>query len=186
MLELDELGFNPATGEFSLDKFITSWNKLNPEIRPFVPAPGQGQNIRDIFEMGSHIKSSMRERNTSHTSNVLILWDLARDAVMTGAAVGAGVVSGASVVASGLGATPAIALAHWLSSPAKAASMAAWSRAYRAFSNNPSPARIGGLTMATRNMANNLGLDPAKVFNSLQSHMQGTLSSSANETGQNQ
>ncbi len=49
---LDELGFNPATGEFSLDKFVTAWNKLNPQARPFVPVPAHAANIEAIFQMG--------------------------------------------------------------------------------------------------------------------------------------
>lgn len=160
---LDAIGFNPATGEFSLDKFVTAWNKINPEARRFVPAPGQVQNIREIAEMGQHIKSSMRERNTSHTSNILILWDLARDSAMLGIGAAAGVVSGVSVLSGAAGALPAIGLMHWLSSPGNSAAMAAWSRAYNAVTLNSSPARIAAFKIATRNMANTLGLDPAKV-----------------------
>jgi hypothetical protein len=160
---LDEIGFNPSTGEFSLDKFVTAWNKINPNARRFVPAPGQVNNINAIAQMGEHIKSSMRERNTSHTSNILILWDLARDAAMLGVGAATGFVSGASVLGGAAGAVPAIGLMHWLSSPANAAAMASWSRAYRAVLQDRTPARIAGFNIATRNMANTLGLDPAKV-----------------------
>jgi hypothetical protein len=183
---LDELGFNPATGEFSLDKFVTAWNKLNPQARPFVPEAAHARNIQAIFEMGQHIKSSLRERNTSHTSTPLIMWDLARDAIMTGAAVGAGVVSGMSVVGSGAAALPAIVLAHWVSSPARAASMAAWARAYRAYVVNPSPARIGVMTIATRNLANTLGLDPNVMVKAIQSRIAGTLPGRAEDQGGDQ
>jgi hypothetical protein len=162
---LDEIGFNPATNEFSLDKFVTAWNKINPDVRRFVPAPGQVQNIRDIAQMGEHIKSSMRERNVSHTSNILILWDLARDATMLGIGAAAGFVSPVSVLGGAAGAVPAITLMHWLSSPANSATMAAWSRAYNGVLQNRTPARIAAFNIATRNMANTLGLDPAKVAN---------------------
>jgi len=136
---LDEIGINPGTGEFSLDKFMRAWGKLNPDVQRFIPAPGQVQNIRDIIEMGRHIASSMRERNTSHTSNILILWDLARDTAMLGVGAAAGVVSGTSILGGAAGAVPAVILMHWLSSPAKAASMAAWAKALRAVQGTVSP-----------------------------------------------
>jgi hypothetical protein len=170
---LDEIGFNPATGEFSLDKFVTAWNKINPQSRPFVPEPGHANNIDAIFQMGTHIKSSLRERNTSHTSTPLIMWDLARDAIMTGAAVATGIMSSASVLGSAAAAMPAVVLMHWLSSPPRAAAMAAWSRAYRVFLTNPTPARIGVLTIAARNMANTLGLDPAAVVRQIRGTVAG-------------
>jgi hypothetical protein len=183
---LDEIGYNAATGEFSLDKFVNAINKLDPRARPFVPEPGHARNIQAIFAMGEHIKSSMRERNTSHTSTPLIMWDLARDAILTGAALGAGVVSGASVLGSAALAAPVVLLAHWLSSPARAASMAAWSRAYQAFVSQPSPGRIGVLTVATRNLANTLGLDANAMVKAIQSRVQTTLPGRAEDQGSEQ
>jgi hypothetical protein len=180
---LDELGFNPATNAFSLDKFVTAWNKINPQVQPFVPAPGHGNNIRAIFEMGSHIKSSMRERNTSHTSNVLILWDLARDAALLGVGVATGAVGGVSMLGGAAASVPAIVFMHWLASPARAASMSAWSRAYTAALGNPTPARIAGFNIATRNLANTLGLDPAAVTRAVQQRMQGALPGRAEDDG---
>ena len=168
---LDEIGINPGTGEFSLDKFVRAWGKINPDAQRFVPAPGQVKNIRDIVEMGRHIASSMRERNTSHTSNILILWDLARDTAMLGVGAAAGVVSGASVVGGAAGAVPAVVLMHWLSSPAKAASMAAWAKAYRGIASGIStPANIASFKIATRNMANTLGVPVERVLE----HLSGT------------
>lgn len=180
---LDEIGFNPATNEFSLDKFVSAWNKINPQIRPFIPDHGHANNIEAIFEMGTHIKSSMRERNTSHTSTPLIMWDLARDAIMTGAAVGMGAVSGASVLSSGAMAAPIILFMHWLASPARASSMAAWARQYQGIVTRPTPARVATFKLATRNLANNLGLDPAKTIQLVQSTVQGLLPGRAEDQG---
>jgi hypothetical protein len=166
---LDELGFNPATGEFSLEKFVTAWNKLNPQARPFVPEPAHAANIESIFQMGSHIKSSMRERNVSHTSTPLIMMDLARDAILGGVAIGTGAVGAGSALGGAVMAAPAIMFAHWLSSPAIASSMSAWSRVYRAMTlGTPTPARIAAFNVATRNLANNLGLPVENVMRAAQ------------------
>lgn len=180
---LDELGFNPATGEFSLEKFVTAWNKLNPQSRPFVPEPAHAANIEAIFQMGTHIKSSMRERNTSHTSTPLIMMDLARDAILGGVAVGTGAVAAGSVVGGAVMAAPAIMFAHWLSQPAVASSMSAWARAYRvATLGTPSPARLAAFNVATRNLANNLGLPIENVMRAAQRQIAGA----ANDENQDQ
>lgn len=179
---LDEIGFNPSTGEFSLDKFVTAWNKINPQTRPFVPEPAQRANINAVFEMGQHIKGAMRERNTSHTATPLIMWDLARDAIMTGAAVAGGIVSGVSVLGSAAAAMPAVVFAHWLSSPAKAASMARWSRAYTAWRTTADVARTAQLRIATRNLANTLGLPMQQVLE----HLSGAAPSRADQGADNQ
>lgn len=174
---LDELGFNSATGEFSLDKFVTAWNKLNPQSRPFVPEPAHAANIEAIFQMGTHIKSSMRERNTSHTSTPLIMMDLARDAILGGVAVGTGAVAAGSVAGGAVMAAPAIMFAHWLSQPAIASSMSAWTRAYRvATLGQPTPARIAAFNVATRNLANNLGVPVETILKAAQRRIAGTAS----------
>jgi hypothetical protein len=160
---LDELGFNPATGSFSLDKFVTSWNKIKPESRPFVPAPQHTSNIKDIFQMGSHIKSSMREQNTSHTSTPLIMMDLARDAILGGVAIGTGAVGAGSALGGTAMAAPAIMLMRWLSNPAKASAMAKFGRANYAYTSAPTTARQAALNIATRNLASNLGVPVADI-----------------------
>lgn len=180
---LDEIGFNPATGQFSLDKFVTAWNKINPQARPFVPEPAHRANIDAVFEMGQHIKSTMRERNTSHTAAPLIMWDLARDAIMTGAAVAGGFVSGLSVVGSGAAAMPAVVFAHWLSRPATAASMARWSRLFQAAQSSPiNTQRLAQFNIATRNLANNLGVNVNAITQAVQRY----LPTSAQEQQQQQ
>lgn len=166
---LDELGYNPATGEFSLDKFVTAWNKLNPQSRPFAPTPQHRDAIEAIFQMGTHIKSSMRERNTSHTSTPLIMMDLARDAILGGVAVGTGTVAAGSVAGGAVMAAPAIMFAHWLSSPAVASSMSAWARAYRvATLGVPTPARLAAFNVATKNLANNIHVPVDQIIGTVQ------------------
>jgi hypothetical protein len=160
---LHELGHSPATSEFSLGRFVTNWNKTSPRARGILFSPQHQANIEDIVGMGAHIKSALRESNTSHTANALILIDIARDAIEAGIAVGAGVLSGASVMASGAAAAPALLFSHWLSGPATSSSMAAWSRARAGMLNNPTPARVAMFNIATRNLSHNLGI-PMEVI----------------------
>ena len=112
--------------------------------------------------MGQHIKGALRESNTSHTAGVLILFDLARDAAMLGATMGAGALTAGSVVGAVPGAA-GIALAHWLGSPAKAASIRAFTKSYQGWLGSPTPARAAAFRIATRNLANNLGMPVEEI-----------------------
>ena len=87
-----------------------------------------------------------RAQYVSHVRTILILWDLARNTAMLGVGAAAGVVSGASVVGGAAGAVPAVVLMHWLSSPAKAASVAAWAKAYRGVASGISTSAIWPLS----------------------------------------
>jgi hypothetical protein len=156
-LLLHELGHNNQTGEFSLAKFATQWDKVAPRARGILFSPQHLANIEQIVGLGSHIKSALRESNNSHTAGVLILFDLARDAILLGASTAAGTLSGATVPG-GAAAAPALVFAHWLASPARASSMAAWSRARVGVLNHPTPARLGAFNIAVRNLSNNLGI----------------------------
>lgn len=166
---LNEIGFNPATGNFSLNKFVTAWNKLNPQIRPFVPEPQHRAAIEAIFQMGTHIKSSLRESNTSHTSTPLIMMDLARDAILGGVAIGTGAMSAGSAVGGGVLAAPVLVFMHWLAQPAVASSMSRWARLYQAVTlGQPTLARIAAFNVATRNLANNLGVPAESIIRAAQ------------------
>lgn len=166
---LDEIGFNPATGNFSLNKFVTAWNKLNPQIRPFVPTPQHRAAIEAIFQMGTHIKSSLRESNTSHTSTPLIMMDLARDAILGGMAIGTGAMSAVSAVGGGVLAAPVLVFMHWLAQPAVANAMSRWSQLYRVISlGQANPARIAAFNIATRNLAHNLGVPAESIIHAAQ------------------
>ena len=160
---LHELGQNPTTGEFSLAKFVTDFDKLAPRAKAIMFSQRHLHDIESIVGMGRHIKGALREWNTSHTAGVLILFDLARDAAMLAATVGTGALTVGVVVGAVPGAA-AVGLAHWLASPAKAASMAAWQRAYRSVQGRPSPAQIASFNIATRNLANNLGVPAEQIL----------------------
>jgi len=61
---------------------------------------------------------------------------------------------------------PVKVVAHALTSPALAASVAAWSRAYERVVRSGGNAAIVGFNLATKNLNNNLGtdVDPATVI----------------------
>lgn len=155
---LHELGHNNATGEFSLSQFATKYDKLSDGAKKILFSPKHAKDIEDIAGLGSHIKKALRDSNTSHTSNVIILFELAKDAVImasTGALTAA--FSGPGL-AGAAAATPAVLFSHWLGSPATASSMAAWSRARIGMLGHPTPARLAVFNIASRNLANNLGV----------------------------
>jgi len=136
--------------------------------------------------MGAHIKGALEKANTSHTGGVFVLYELLHGGIETAVALSLGGMSAGQAVAATAAATAPMIVAGWLAVPKNAASMAAVSRAWRTFIANPSPARIGVLTVAARNMANTLGLDPAPVLKALQSRIQGTLPGRAEDQGSDQ
>jgi hypothetical protein len=175
---LNELGANPSRVEgkdFSLGKFVTEWNKLGDPAKRILFDPQHLQNLNDIMQMGGHIKGALAQANKSHTGGVFVLFELINAAVESSIALGAGAVTpGQFVGAAGVALAP-IALAGYLAIPKNAASMAKFSRAWQTFVVNPSPARIGVLTAAARNMANTLGIEPGAMLKSLQSQIRGAL-----------
>src|SRR5262249_54539724 len=76
---LYELGHQPATGEFSLAKFVTEFEKLSPRARGILFEPNHLRDIENIVQMGRHIKGALKESSTSHSANLLVLLDLAKD-----------------------------------------------------------------------------------------------------------
>lgn len=168
---LHELGATNQPGGFSLNQFVTNWNKVSDGAKGVLFDPQQRANIDKVFNLGTQLKGSMRDVNTSHTSNTIILFDLARDAALLGIGVGTGAVSvGATAGGAALG-VPAVLFAHWVSSPAKVASMAAWSSAYQAALGSPTPARMAVFSSATRNLSHNLGIPPDRIMQIVHAHV---------------
>jgi hypothetical protein len=186
---LNELGANESRAggsEFSLSKFVTNWNKLSDRGKAVLFDPAHLRNIEDIVGMGEHIKGALEKTNTSKTGDMLVLYELVQTGVESAIAIGAGVMSPMAGMTAAAGFAGANLFTRYLASPKNAASMAAWTRAYRAFATQPTPARIGVLTVATRNMANTLGLDPAKTAGALQSHIQGMITGRSEDQGADQ
>jgi hypothetical protein len=87
-----------------------------------------------------------------------MLFDIARDVIMM-AATGtlAHLTSGEAMGGAAAG-IPAVLVMHWLANPAAASSAATWSRARIGVLGHPTPARLGAFSIATRDLANTLGV----------------------------
>jgi hypothetical protein len=172
-LLLHELG-TAATGDFSLQRFATGWNRdVSDAAKRIMFSPQHQRAIDDIVNLAGHIKGASAEVNRSKTANALLLIDLVVNAGLLGATVyGSGpepldkATYGKIAASAGIG-----AVGFWLGRPAQASALARFLRAHNAAALNPTPGRIATFKLVTRDMANNLGLDPDKVWN----HIEGTI-----------
>jgi hypothetical protein len=150
---LSELGHNPTTGTFSLNKFATGWDKLSPQAKSVMFAPQHRAFLDDIAQLGFHLKNAEQYANRSQTA----LGTGLRTALATATgAVGSLALTGDIMpIVSALGAAGGgYALAGALSRPATAATLAKWSRAALNYSTTPSVATRATLKIATQNLRN--------------------------------
>jgi hypothetical protein len=150
---LHELGHNPSTGQFSLAKFMTEWSKVSDKAKQALFEPDHLKDINEIAGLGKHIKGALKETNTSHTANALLLMEIIEKA----AELGGGLLSGHLGIGAATAAGSTVGswlLTHYLASPAKAKAMSAWMRAYRSYM----PARRTAFALATRNLGNAIGV----------------------------
>ena len=165
---LNELGHNNATGEFSLARFVTNWDKTSERARDALFDPQHLRNIEDIVGMGRHIKGALRESSTSHSASMLVLLDVAKDIVSLPSRRARRPISSAATPWPAIGAAGTTAgtwlLTKWLASPASASSMAAWARARALLQASATPARQGVFNIATRNLAHTLGVPVEAVM----------------------
>jgi hypothetical protein len=166
---LTELGHNNASGEFSLAQFQRNFDKVSDRAKSVLFKPEHLKNIEDIAEMGAHIKKALKESSSSHSNGMIVMLDVAKDAALIGADIATGGLAGlGGKTLIGAGTTVAMyTLARWLGNPAKASSMASWNRARLGMMNHPTPARLGVYNLATRNLANNLGIPAESVMHRL-------------------
>ena len=165
---LNELGHGRGGKDFSLQSFATDWGKVSQRAKDVMFSPEHLKQIDDIVQMTQHLGKSLKETNVSHTSAPIIIFDLAKDAIMMAATMaggaGLGAVAGPGMLAGAAAATPGVIFAKWLASPAKTASISAWSRAYRGVAGSRTPARIAAFNIATRNLSNNLGVPVESIL----------------------
>jgi hypothetical protein len=165
---LHELGkTNAAEQPFSFSKFATEWSKLSNGAKGVMFSPAHRYALEELAHLGSHIRGALKESNTSHTAGPLILFDMARDAVMLAGGIGMGVISGSTVATGGVPAAAGVLFAHWLASPAKAASLSNWSRAFRAVTGTPTAQRIAVFNIATRNLSHTIGVPMEKLSSAI-------------------
>jgi hypothetical protein len=161
---LHELGSAPATGHFSLDRFVTGWNKLSGDAKQALFSASHLKNIDDIVHLGQHLKSALSTTNKSHTAQALILWEVARDALEGAIALSAGVINpwyGAYTVGSAVGLN---LFTRWLALPSKSASMGVWSRVLQGVMQDATPTRQAIFAASTRNLAHRLGVPVESIF----------------------
>lgn len=154
---LSELGHNPTTGEFSLAKFASGWEKMGDRAKA-VMFPDQGHRtfLNDIAALGQKLKGGDQYRNSSNTGRANAVADIIK--------IGAG---GAAALATQGEVMPLLGLAmagvggHLLAKalarPATAATVARWMRAAHGYDSSPSIAKKTTVVLATRNMINTLG-----------------------------
>lgn len=163
---LGELGRNNATGEFSLPQFVTNWNKVSDGAKRTLFAPDHLANIEDIAQAGTHAKKALAAQTRGQSGSLLVMLDVAKDAALLGGDIASGGLGLGSAI--GAGSTAGLyGLTRWLASPAKSASMAAWSRARYAYTSAPTTARQATLNIATRNLATNLGVPVASIVKNM-------------------
>jgi hypothetical protein len=168
-LLLHEMGQQPSTGAFSLSKFATEWGKISDGAKRVMFSPEHLRNINDIAEMGMHVKGALRETSTSHSASMLVFLEIAQAAAHLGVGAATGDL-GAGAVGAAATAGGSWMLARWLASPAPAASMGAFTRAYRGITlGQPTPGRIATFKLATRNLANTLGVPLENVSQAIAS-----------------
>jgi hypothetical protein len=169
---LRELGKSAGQAEdFSLAKFATNWEKLSPRARTVLFNEQHQKDIEDIVGMSKHIKRALKETNTAHTADTLIVFDTLRDIALFAASAAAGTLTGATA-AGAAGGAAMVMLAHWLASPAKARAMAEWAKSYRVLKGLPiqgaagqsSARKAAVFSIATRNLANNLGVPVEQIM----------------------
>lgn len=163
-LLLHEVGHMPSTGEFSLSKFATGWDKVSEGAKRVLFTPEHVRNLDDIAAMGMHIKQATTGSSTSHSANALVLLEVFKDLAFLAAGAAHGDIGAAAGAAAGVSAA-GWGLTRFLASPAGAASAGAFTRAYRGVTlGSPTPARVAIFKIATKNLANQLGVPADKVM----------------------
>ena len=159
---LSELGRTAPTDPFSFAKFVTGYKKLSDPAKAVLFSPQHRADIEQIFGMGKHLGKALEESNVSHTSGPLLMFEALKQAAEIATAIAAGHMTVGTTATLGAGAVGGT-LGMWLASPAKTASMRAFGKAATSLSQRPSPARQAVFQLATRNLANNLGI-PVEQF----------------------
>jgi hypothetical protein len=170
---MSELGRNNAN-QFTFAQFATQWSKMSDAAKALLFSPEHRRNIDKIVQLAEHVKNADKLRNTSNTAGAMIMFDMLHAAVEGGIALAAGVLTGheAAVTLGGIGA--ATAFGAFMASPAKVASFSRWMQAYSGLTlNQPTPMRIAAFKIATRNLANTVGIPFDRLMSAIGQVQQG-------------
>jgi hypothetical protein len=153
---LHELGYDPAAGHFSLQRFSREWRKLSERGRQALFEPDHLQNLNDIADMGQHLRGALSQTNRSHTAGVLILERVLEAATEIGGGILTGHIGHGTALAAA-SATGSFALARYLATPTTSPLLRGWLRAYTTLGLGNTPARTAAFAIATRNLGNAIG-----------------------------
>jgi hypothetical protein len=159
---LGELG--QSAGGFSLSQFSNNWRKLSESAKTTLFEPAHKAQIDRIAALGDWLRQVRRDTSTSHSSNWLAYvigagellgmagegWALYKEAVE-------GEGPGAYTAATTAQNVAMLSTAFILGNRARTAAAANWLQAIRALAS-PTPARTAAFNVATRNLANTMGI----------------------------
>jgi hypothetical protein len=177
-LLLSQLGHNTtAPNNFSLLQFQRKFADLDPRALGALFSPSHLRDIQDIVNMGRHIRGALSATSRGQSGGLIVLLDVAKDAVLLARDVTLGAAEGGSPLgwgtAIGAGTTAGLYTAAWLlGNPARAASAGAFARAYQAITlGRPTPARAAAFNIATRNLAHTLNVPVETVLRRAADHV---------------
>lgn len=151
---LSELGHNPATGEFSLNKFMTGWNQMSGPAKRIMFDQPHKQLLDEIAALGKFLKGGEQYRNTSNTGHAVGLFailehlgEAAGEALQGNLKPAIGTLAGAGM---GLG------VGKFLARPATASAIARWTRAVQVYDRTPSIRNRVTVNLATKSLIDNI------------------------------
>lgn len=151
---LAELGHNPATGEFSLAKFMTGWNNMGNEAKGVLFDPSHQKILDEIAGLGKWIKGGEQFKGHSNTAHGVGLFAVLEH---VGEDLGEAATGNFKpLMRSAAGLAGGLTVGKILARPATASSVARWTRAAQAYDRAPSIRNRVGVNLATRNLINNL------------------------------
>jgi hypothetical protein len=155
---IERMGKAPATGEFSPGAWVRQYGSMSEKAKSIVFGPS-GSPLRthlDAIEGVSRRAPSWQQLHQGRAALGTAIGTVG----LIGTAAGA-ITDPLTTLKTVVGtALPLGIMARWLSRPATAAPIAQWSKAYeRMARSGGAPQALAAFTIATRNMANSLGIN---------------------------
>ena len=143
---------------FSVDKFISNWDKYSDQAKAVMFDREHRQTIQNVYTLAKQYSENLkRYGNPSGTAQVSAWHKLLAGTAKTALAVGAGTMSVAhplGMVAAGLGGRR---IATLLARPEGAKQLVRWSKMAQLYNSAPSAAKLIALQNATRALASSAG-----------------------------
>jgi hypothetical protein len=157
---VQHLGRNEV-GEFGAGDFVRRYGELSDASKNILFGQGGSGSLRHHLDSIAEVTERMPTWRGPSTGTMA---KTAVGAAAVGGVTGVGAIAAPLAVLGAM--VPVKVVAHALTSPALAASVAAWSRAYERVTRSGGNAAITSFNLATRNLNNNLGtdVDPSVVL----------------------